>query len=74
MAIAGDPRVTAWEGRSVASAMTSPGLTIEADAPLAEAASQMEEHRVHRLVVVAPDTGHPFGILSTTDLVRSLAG
>ncbi|MEX0626339.1 MAG: CBS domain-containing protein [Chloroflexota bacterium] len=32
----------------------------------------MEEHRVHRLVVVEPDGGLPIGILSTTDLVRSI--
>lgn len=34
----------------------------------------MEENRVHRLVVVDPDDGRPVGIVSTTDLVRALAG
>ena len=73
MALAGDARVEAWQGRSVAATMTAPGLTVEADAPLAEAAAQMEEHQVHRLVVVEPDGGRPIGILSTMDLVRALA-
>jgi CBS domain-containing protein len=33
----------------------------------------MEQHHVHRLVVVAPDGEHPVGVISTTDLVRALA-
>jgi CBS domain-containing protein len=73
MALAGDPRVDAWQGRSVAATMTAPGLTVEADALLVEAAAQMEEHRVHRLVVVEPEGGRPIGILSTTDIVRAVA-
>ena len=73
MALVGDPRVEAWQGRSVAGTMTAPGLTVDVDAPLTEAAAQMEEHHVHRLVVVEPDTGRPIGILSTTDLVRAVA-
>ncbi|MDQ2935327.1 MAG: CBS domain-containing protein [Chloroflexota bacterium] len=72
MALAGDPRVDAWQGRSIAATMTTPGLTIEVDASLAEAAARMEEHRVHRLVVVEPG-GRPIGVLSTMDLVRALA-
>jgi CBS domain-containing protein len=73
MALAGDPRVEAWQGKSVAATMTAPSLTIEADAPLVEAAARMEEHHVHRLVVVEPEGHRPVGILSTTDLVRALA-
>jgi len=73
MALAGDPRVEAWQGRSVAATMTAPGLTVDADDSLADAAARMEEHRVHRLVVVEPETGHPIGVLSTTDLVRAVA-
>ncbi len=73
MALAGDPRVDVWQGRSVAATMTAPGLTIQADAPLTEAAARMEEHRVHRLVVVEAGAGRPIGILSTTDLVRAVA-
>ncbi len=73
MALAGDPRVEAWQGKSVAATMTAPGLTVEADAPLSEAAARMVEHRVHRLVVVESEAGRPIGILSTTDLVRAVA-
>jgi len=73
MALAGDPQVDAWQGRSVAATMTAPSLTVEADAPLVEAAARMEEHRVHRLVVVEPEGGRPIGILSTTDIVRAVA-
>jgi len=74
MRVAGGSGNEAWQGISVASTMTAPGLTVDADAPLAEAAARMEEQRVHRLVVVEPEGGHPIGILSTTDLVRSIAG
>jgi CBS domain-containing protein len=73
MALAGDPRVEAWQGRSVAATMTTPSLTVEADAPLVEAAARMEEHHVHRLVVVEPESGRPIGILSTVDIVRAVA-
>lgn len=73
MALAGDPRADVWQGRSVAATMTAPGLTVDADATLTEAAARMEDNRVHRLVVVEPEGGHPIGILSTTDLVRAVA-
>ena len=73
MALAGDARVEAWQGRSVAATMTTPSLTVEADAALLEAARRMEEHHVHRLVVVEPEGGRPIGILSTTDIVRAVA-
>ena len=72
MAAASGPQGDAWQGLSVAASMTAPGLTVGADVSLAEAAATMEEHRVHRLVVIEPDGGHPIGILSTTDLARSV--
>jgi CBS domain-containing protein len=52
--------------------MTSPALTIDAAATVSEAAGAMEQHQVHRLVVVDPE-GRPTGVLSTLDLVRQLA-
>ena len=73
MALAGDPRFDAWQGKSIVATMTAPGLTVDADAPLTDAAARMKEHRVHRLVVVESKDGHPIGILSTTDLVRAVA-
>jgi CBS domain-containing protein len=74
MAAASDTQRAAWQGIPVAASMTAPGLTVGADVPLADAAARMEEHRIHRLVVLEPEGGHPIGILSTTDLVRSIAG
>ena len=53
--------------------MSSPALTIPVDAPVVDAATLMEEHHVHRLVVVDPAKGQPIGILSTTDLARAIA-
>jgi CBS domain-containing protein len=52
--------------------MTSPALTIRLDESLLTAARMMEQHHVHRLVVVAPDGEHPVGVISTTDLVHAL--
>lgn len=73
MALAGDPRADVWQGKAVAATMTAPGLTVDADATLTEAADRMENHRVHRLVVVEPGSGQPIGVLSTTDVVRAVA-
>jgi CBS domain-containing protein len=53
--------------------MSSPALTVAASAPLDEVAKVMEERHVHRLVVVADDERTPIGIISTSDLVRSMA-
>lgn len=74
MALASDDAVGAWHGRAVGTAMTAPAITVAPDATLTEAAARMEEHRVHRLVVVELDDGRPIGVLSTTDLVRAVAG
>lgn len=73
MAAASGPQSAAWQGIAVAASMTAPGLTVAADVALAEAAAQMEEHHVHRLVVIEPNGGHPIGILSTLDLVHAIA-
>jgi CBS domain-containing protein len=72
MEAASGPQGDAWQGLSVAASMTAPGLTVGADVSLTDAAAKMEEHRVHRLVVIESDEGHPIGILSTTDLARSI--
>lgn len=68
----GQPFAT-WPGLAVRHLMTSPALTIRMDETLLTAARMMEQHHVHRLVVVAPDGEHAIGVISTTDLVRSLA-
>lgn len=61
-----------WPGLRVRHLMTSPALTITADADVAEAARLMEHERVHRLVVVDADGLTPVGIVSTTDLVHAM--
>ncbi len=61
-----------WPGLAVRHLMTSPALTIRLDESLLTAARMMEQHHVHRLVVVAPDGQHPIGVISTTDLVHAL--
>jgi CBS domain-containing protein len=69
---AGQP-LASWPRLTVRHLMTSPALTIRLDETLLTAARLMEQHHVHRLVVVAPDGQHPVGVISTTDLVRALA-
>ncbi len=60
-----------WTSLRVSAVMTSPARTIDSGAPVLEAAAAMEEHQIHRLVVVDAD-GRPTGVLSTLDLVRRL--
>jgi CBS domain-containing protein len=62
-----------WRGLQVRHLMSTPALTVSADASLTDAASRMEEYQVHRLVVVGPDGTSPIGIVSTSDLVRAMA-
>ncbi|MGZ8563262.1 MAG: CBS domain-containing protein [Candidatus Limnocylindria bacterium] len=64
--------LASWPGLAVRHLMTSPALTIRLDESLLAAARMMEQHHVHRLVVVAPDGQHPVGVISTTDLVHAL--
>jgi CBS domain-containing protein len=45
-------------------------VTIDQDAPLSAAASEMVEHRIHRLVVTR--AGAPVGVLSTRDIARAI--
>jgi CBS domain-containing protein len=61
-----------WPGLRVRHLMTSPALTIDAQAEVATAATLMERERVHRLVVVAADERTPIGVISTTDLVHAM--
>jgi len=50
--------------------MTSPPVTIAADAPIEEAAARLDAQRLARLVVVRD--GGPVGMIATSDLVRHL--
>jgi CBS domain-containing protein len=65
---------TNWPGLAVRHLMTSPAITVHKSTPLIIAARKMEEHRIHRLVVVEDgDDGSPIGVLSMTDLIHALA-
>lgn len=50
--------------------MSTPVLTIDAEAPAREAAARMRAERVHRLVVTEMERG--IGVISVSDLVASL--
>jgi CBS-domain-containing membrane protein len=63
-----------WKGLQVKHLMSTPALTVSVTTSLTEAAARMEEYQVHRLVVVSSDEAEPIGIVSTTDLVRAIAG
>ena len=74
---AADPRlriiqVAEPEARRVADVMTSPAVTVEAEADLGLAAERMLEAGVKRLPVV--DGGRLVGILARHDLIKLLAG
>jgi IMP dehydrogenase len=60
-----------WPGLPVGQIMTKPALTIHSTASLEEATSRMAEGRVHRLVVI-DEMANPIGIISTSDLFRSM--
>lgn len=63
-----------WPGLEARHVMTRPVVTVTAETALGEAARRMQEHGVHRLVVVEDDGETPIGVLSATDVVRALAG
>jgi CBS domain-containing protein len=62
-----------WSGLEARQVMSRPVLTVTADTSLGDAARRMEEHGVHRLVVVEDDGETPVGVLSATDVVRAIA-
>jgi CBS domain-containing protein len=63
-----------WPGLAVRHLMTSPAITIHRSTPLIVAARKMEQHQIHRLVVVEDgDEATPIGVLSMTDLIHALA-
>jgi CBS domain-containing protein len=63
----------AWPGLAVRHLMTSPAVTVTTDISIEDAARMMEERRIHRLVVTSPDGQTAIGVLSVSDLVRSMA-
>jgi CBS domain-containing protein len=63
-----------WPGLSVRHLMTSPAVTVHRSTPAILAAQKMEQHQIHRLVVVEDgDERSPIGVLSMSDLIHALA-
>jgi CBS domain-containing protein len=63
-----------WPGLAVRHLMTSPAITVHRSTLLLVAARRMEQHQIHRLVVVEDgDELSPIGVLSMTDLIHALA-
>lgn len=58
-------------GLKVADVMSSPVITVEAEAPVEEAATLMVEKHISRLPVL--DRGRMVGIVSKRDLVKAIA-
>jgi len=52
----------------------TPIVMVASDHELSHAAELMAERAVSHLLVVEPHSGRPFGVLSTLDLARALAG
>jgi CBS domain-containing protein len=63
----------AWSALSVGDLMNRPAVTVTWDTPVDDAAQLMERLGIHRLVVIDADGETPIGVLSVTDLVRSMA-
>jgi len=64
-----------WPGLAVRHLMSTPAVTVHRSASITEAAHKMERLGIHRLVVVADhDELLPIGVLSVSDIVRSIAG
>lgn len=63
----------AWPELAVRHLMTRPAVTVTSDSSVDEAAELMERLHIHRLVVIDADGESPIGVLSLTDLVRSMA-
>jgi CBS domain-containing protein len=62
-----------WPGLAVRHLMSHPAVTVTAGVSVEQAARLMEERHIHRLVVTAADGETPIGVLSVSDLVRSMA-
>jgi CBS domain-containing protein len=65
-------RWTGWHGLMVRDLMSTPAKTISGSASLYQAALQMTDERVHRLVVV-DSRRIPIGVISESDIVREIA-
>jgi CBS domain-containing protein len=57
-------------GATVGEVAGPPAHSIPSDASLSLAAHQMREARAHHLIVVAPNSGRPVGVISTLDIAQ----
>lgn len=71
-AAAGAAHHHAFEGYTARHVMTHRPVTARPDLPMAEAIRRIEEHGVHRLVIVGDDGITPIGIVSVSDLLPLL--
>ena len=70
--LSGEPEgLEAMRTMTAGELMSTPVDTIEADAPVSEAAQRMREEEIHRLLVI--DGGQPIGVVSISDFVAGLA-
>lgn len=60
----------AWDRMRVRHLMSTPAVTVHAGATIAMAARQLILRHIHRLVVI-DDDGHPIGVVTPLDLLRS---
>ena len=63
----------AWPGLTVRHLMTQPPVAVTSDVSVEDAARLMELRGIHRLVVTLMDGETPIGVLSVSDIVRSMA-
>lgn len=68
----GEPVPSRKEGDSVGDVMSTPPITIRAEADIREAAHILENHRIKRLPVV-DEFGRLIGVISRADIVRGMS-
>jgi CBS domain-containing protein len=61
------------EGSGTVGEIAGEPITIESDAPLADAARSMAEHRTSHLVAVQPGSDRPVGVISSSGIAAVLA-
>jgi CBS domain-containing protein len=66
----GNHRLLAFPAKPVSEFMTPDPVTVPGDAPLAEVARLMLEHRIHRVFV--EEEGDTRGVVTTRDLMRAI--
>jgi CBS domain-containing protein len=69
------PYLRHWRGLAARHLMSSPVVSVRAEAPVEEAVRLIRERKIHRVVVTVVEHGRerPIGILSVTDLVGHLS-